>query len=389
MNNLRSILLMILSLWILLFSTSALAAIDPTADKVSLRTSCTVNNNALDDCFTNWWTLYSWISTTRLPNANGPLEVDIGPGTFGPNVAAGFTGITVSCNPSKGFTGYISFVGAGSNQTILTGQGTGNSSPFNVFSCTNLNFSHLQISSLNTYGAVEWNGGGISHWDDVQLNGIGRAWYEGTCGATPGEHTWNNSQVTAIAAFDVADTYQASCDESQFYGSDITVEVPSSVTAFTGPGAAVVAVASTGIIHLYGSHLVAQIDGGGAQSNYVSAALATNGGMIHIHGTGIDVISNDGMNITALAAGSGGMIHAPASAYYMSTTGIETRIHNGGGMIMAPYLWPEGATPPAVVSANGSDQVVITATSDGHPHLLVYDNTCPSAWYDTVLRVCH
>ncbi len=381
MKKIYSASLIVLSFWFLFLLSAASAAIDPTADKVSLRVSCTINNNPLDNCFTNWWSLNSWINTTRHPNANSPLEVDIGPGTFGPNLDAGAISLRINCNPATGYTGYISYVGVGSNQTILTGQGSGSNSPLMVQSCTNLNFSHLQISNPNTgiagYGAVQWSGGGISHWDDVQLMGNGRAWYE-ACGATPGTHYWTSSQLTASAAFSVADTYDASCDESFFFGSQINL-----IGAGLGNTNGAVVADGTGTIHLYGSH-ISVINAGSAP-----AANAHNGGMIHIHGTGIDVTSTTGQNIVALLAASGGMIHANSSAFMMSSTGTITRISNNGGTIMAPYLWQENTSPPNVISANGSDQVVITATSDGHPHLLIYDNTCSSSWYDTNLHACH
>ena len=391
MNKRNSVFLIILSFWIMCFSTSSVAAIDPAAAVVKLRVNCTNNGVALDDCFQTLWSLTSWIKTTRLPNANRPLKVEIGPGTFGPNVDAGIVATSITCNPTLNYTGYISFEGAGNNQTIITGMGSGSSSPLMVNSCTEMNFSHLQVTTT-FYGAVEWSGGGISRWNDVQLVGVGRAWYE-SCGATPGTHYWTSSQLTATAAFSVVDTYDASCDESFFSGSQITISVPSTYGQglALSYGGAVVA-SGRGIIHLYGSQLRAFIDGGASsQSNLVPAANAYNGGMIHIHGTGIDVSSTSGRNITALLANTGGMIHANSSAYVMKSTGTMTRINdnNKSGIIMAPYLWQEDASPPNIISVNGSDQVVITATSDGHPHPLIYDNTCPRKWYDTNSRTCY
>ena len=389
MKTRNSVMLMAFFPWIMFFSSSTSAAIDPASDKVSLRTSCTVNGNALDNCFTSWGSLNSWIKTTRLPNASTPLEVDIGPGTFGPDLTIN-DHLVIKCQSAAGYTGYISYIGAGSNQTILIGAGGGNYSPLVVQSCTNLSFSHLQISnphpSLSGYGAVQWSGGGVSHWDNVQLIGKGRAWYEGPCGATPGAHYWTSSQLIGTAAFTVADTYDASCDESFFFGSQITINASGSDS---GNGNGAVVADGMGIIHLYGSQLRAIISGLSSQTNAVPAANAYNGGMIHIHGTGIDASSQSGSNITALSASSGGMIHANSSAFMMSSTGTMTRISNNGGMIMAPYLWQEDATPPSIVSANGSDQVVITSTSDGHPHTLVYDNTCAKKWYDTTTRTCY
>ena len=119
MNKRNSVFLIILSFWIMCFSTSVAAAIDPTAAVVKVRVSCSANGVALDDCFENLLSLTSWIKTTRLPNANRPLKVEIGPGTFGPPVGIEFT--RIKCNPTANYTGYISFEGAGNNQTIITG----------------------------------------------------------------------------------------------------------------------------------------------------------------------------------------------------------------------------------------------------------------------------
>lgn len=387
MKTTRSIFLTMLFFWITGFSTSAFATIDPSASVVLVRTSCTVNGTQLNDCFENLWSLTSWLSTTRHPNADSPLKVEIGAGTFGPDVANEQLGNFIACDAASNYTGHISFEGAGITQTIITGVGGNTTAPLNVNSCTELSFSHLKITST-FYGAVRWNGGGVSHWNDVQLIGIGRTWYEPHCGASPGTHYWTSSLLTGTLA-GVALTYEASCDESFFFGSQISVAIPSTYSGSLLPGGAVVA-HNAGIIHLYGSHLAAYIDGGDSQSsNAITAANASSGGMIHMHGTGIDVSSQTGKNITALTAASGGMIHANSSAFMLASTGTVTRISNNGGTVMAPYLWQEAASPPNVISANGSDQVVITSTSDGHPHLLIYDNTCSSTWYDANLNACH
>lgn len=349
------------------------AAIDPAAAVVLVRTNCTDNGQTLNNCFTSWATLTNWMANTRMPNASSPLLVEIGPGTFPEQ-------IHISCNAASNYTGYTSFEGAGSSQTILNGQGDSGNSPLNVSACDEMNFSHLNITGT-VYGGVQWSGGGNSRWTDVQVIGIGRAWYEPTCGATSGSHYWMGSKLTATAAYSIAKTYQASCDESWFFGSEVDVSVP--VDAYPATGGAIIAQSPRGIIHVYGSVLRAFIDG--PTVGVVPAALSSKGGIIHIHGTGIDVISNTGQNITALYGG-GGMIHAPAASYFLNTTGTKTRI--AGGMVMAPYLWEESATPQNIISVNGSDMQVVTNNADGHPHLSVYDSSCASKWFDTVTRAC-
>jgi hypothetical protein len=356
----------------------AQAAVDPAAAVVMVRKSCTDNGVALDDCFTTMADLTDWMATARKPNAQTPLHVDIGPGKFSGD-------IFITCDPGNNYTGYTAFEGAGIGQTILYGHGSGNNSPVTINSCTELSFAHLKIQG-SFYGGVEWGGGGNSKWDDVEVIGNARAWYESSCGATGGSHYWFGSKLTATALTfaGIADTYDASCDESWFFGSEVTVSVPTN--AYQASGGAVVA-HGNGIIHLYGSVLRTLIDGP-TTGNNVPAASASSGGVIHIHGTGIDAISTTGKNVTALYAGTGGMIHAPATAYNLSTTGTITRISNNGGNIMAPYMWQENASPQNIVSTTGADTQVVTNNPDGHPHLAVYDNSCTSKWFDTVTGAC-
>ena len=55
----------------------------------------------------------------------------------------------------------------------------------------------------------------------------------------------------------------------------------------------------------------------------------------------------------------------------------------------APYQWEPHPTPPVILSENGADIAVVTSgTSDSHPHMLVYDNSCTSKWYDMVDKAC-
>jgi hypothetical protein len=125
------------------------------------------------------------------------------------------------------------------------------------------------------------------------------------------------------------------------------------------------------------------------------AATASGGGTVHIHGTGIDVISDAPNAITVLRADPTGTIHANSSAYNLSAVSGSTVTRIGGsGHIHAPYLWehvPDAIEIPNFQSANGADQTTVTVgTSDGHPHTAVYSSTCPTTarWYDQVDKVC-
>lgn len=357
-------------------ANSAFATNDQNAAVVKLRTSCTENNAAMDNCFSSIADLTTWLTQTRRPNSTQPLKVEFGPGTF-------TEPLIITCDTTTNFTGFISFEGAGSGQTIL--KSLTFTTPLSVRYCTEMNFAHLSIIGTR-YAAIKWDGGGNSKWTDIVANGIARGWYEGVCGTTRGNHYWYSSKLSSSAAsvgVGVADTYRASCDESWFFGSEVNVSVAAS---FSTNGAAVSA-QSTGIIHVYGSVLRVVVNG---QHNVYAASTGSGGGgMIHIHGTGIDVTSETGANIAALSAYPGGMIHANSTAYNLQTSGTKTRILDNGGMIMAPYLWQQDTMPPDIISVNGADQVVVTNTLDGYPHLLVYATSCASKWYDTVTRACN
>ncbi|MEW6331792.1 MAG: hypothetical protein AB1560_10060 [Pseudomonadota bacterium] len=363
----------------LVCGTGASAAIDPAAAVVKVRKSCTENGVALDNCFTSLTAVTDWMATTRKPNASAPLEVEIGPGTFGQTL--------IECSPGDNYTGHTSFEGAGNGQTII--KGISYNSPLTVYSCTNLSFSHLTINGT-LYGGVLWNGGGTSKWSDVEVIGAARAWYEEGCDSSRGSHYWFGSKLTAIAPpmFGIGSTYQATCDESWFFGSEITISVPTNAYQ-VGIGGAVSA-GGNGIIHVYGSVLRALVDGPGSApaARVGNLGNGTTGGEIHIHGTGIDLISQTGRNVVALKASDNGMIHANGATYNMSTTGTKTRIVNTGGHVHASYLWEEHAEAPAITSVNGADMAVVTNTADGQPHLVIYSSSCASKWFDTVTGAC-
>ena len=383
-------------------ASSALAAVDSAAEKVELRQSCTVSGATLDNCFTNFQTLASWMSSTRRPNETIPLHVNIGPGTF---LGTPNPDINIICNPTNGYTGYTTFQGSGNNQTTLKGTGSGSTASINIQNCTELGFSDIKIAT-NFYGGIYWKGGGNSRWTNIDIDTIARAWAEPTCGAKRGNHYWLNSKLNSTAAFSLGTTYQASCDESWFFGSEVTVTAPDGGTPTNG---AAVAADGSGIIHLYGSVLRALIDGPISSSSSLSAAAVGPlfssdtrvGGEIHIHGTGIDVISETGQDAVVFSAAGNGMIHADASAYNMSTTGNKTRIKNNGGMVKAPYQWVQNNQPPQVISENGADMFVETncdanachdVDTGTETHLLIYNESCDFSnhgpWFDIVTRKC-
>jgi hypothetical protein len=357
--------------------------------------TCTENGAALNNCFTTPQSLTTWMAGTRRPNADKPLRVEIGAGRF----TSTNENFEITCNSSQNYTGYTSFVGAGPAQTVLYFP-YAQSARLVISSCAGMNFSELGIEGgqedLTYGGAIKWMGGGSSSWNHVAVSGFGILWYESQCGLSRGSHYWTASRLTAATSvFGLTTSYSASCDESWFFGSEITATAPvnSNINGaapgqVTAVSVSAVKARDNGIIHVYGSVVRVLAD---YQSPNISAISANNGGEIHIHGTGIDLISTTGQNMVALMAGPGGHIHANETAYNAQTTGTVTRILDQSGTghaIHAPYLWHNHAEAPVIVSADGADMAVVTNTLDGKPHLVIYSNSCGSRWFDTFTREC-
>lgn len=357
------------------FPITSQAAVDPSASVVKLRTSCQVGGSTIANCFTDLNTLNTWIWNTRTPtpSASSPLTVDIGPGTF--------TG-QFTCNNA----GYVSLNGSGVGVTVIQN----GSEPIATTACQDMAYSNFTVKNTgNLFGVAEL--GGSSVWNNAEIDGIGYAWFDSpttSCGAAPGTHYFYASRIIAHSAANSATAYFNACDTSWLIGSQIQ--------AIGSSGSEVrPIIAIGGQVHVYGGNIEALTDGDVTVSSMVAASASGAKTQVHIHGTGIDVISGAPNNIVALSASNGGLVHAVADGYFMQTGtgGTTTRMVNSGGTVMAPYAWPSSANPPAIVTGNaaenGEDTAVITSTSDGHPHQLIYDSTCSSGWYDSTARVCH
>lgn len=353
---------------------------DANADVVQLRMTCMEAGAPLNNCFTSLTALNAWQAARSTSEAN-PLQIKVGPGNF--------TG-TYSCNGKSN----IAISGAGKGVTILD-PATGFAAGMRFVGCTNISVSDMTIKG--TYGAVQWEGSGISAWDDVEVLGLGRAWYEtnSSCDQAQTKHYWTGSRIEAIPHFTLVNPYDARCGEHWFFGSEITANgidssgmpnvvagVPGSVWAISAAGSAE--------MHVYGSVLRALVKVGGYDSNPISAAKVSDQGEIHIHGTGIDVLSEVSRPIEVLHAVSG-MIHANEAAYNLKTGegATITRIKNMGGHIHAPFMWAPHDMPPNIISVDGSDVAVVTSTASGHPELTVYDSSCPSQWYNLATQSCN
>jgi hypothetical protein len=352
-------------------SFDAAAAIDPAASVVLVRTSC--NDGAggtLNNCFTDPVSVNTWMNNTRKPTQLNPLEVQFGPGIFGQAYCGG--------GATSGL--FVSFRGAGIDKTTLASLTT-------FSSCANATFSDMTVGGQGlSYGVTLFHGGTKTTWTNVRLAG---SWIEYCTSGSGGRHDWFGSKVQLSRP---GESYQVRCDQSWFYGSDITASgslQSADVAPFSVEGSE---------LHVYGSVIRAR--GTGTVADYGIWAVRATGGEVHIHGTGIDVIAvnNASAAITALRATNGATIHADVSAYNMRTgpggSVIRLDNDNGSGHIHAPYVWqhvPDPATAPNYTTVNGADQTTVTVgTSDGHPHTAVYSSTCPAnaRWYDTTDKVC-
>ena len=359
-------------------------------DIIFVRKDCGTTPN----CSTKLHEATKWLATTRLPTETQPVTIDIGPGKF---AYVGQLNIP-TC------TSYTSWQGSGPEQTILENGITSPSS-----GCKQFHVSALQITQGTGYAPVVWLGGGDSTWVNVYLKGDIYGWIDANYGncSDRAKHQWFSSRISASRK-----GYVAVCSENWFWGSEVSV---TAVGNMTNPGVIVATHLPGGVspeYHFYGSNLKLTLPDGiataepsetGDQCSGAVVVCSTGlGASVHIHGTGIDIVVNTLPDkVVALAADNSGEIHANSSAYNLSTGsgGTIQRVLKGvtgsGGEIHAPYLWetrPEApfASPSGVTfkSVTGYDTAMVTSTVDGRPHMLVYDSTCTSGWWDTVTQNC-
>jgi hypothetical protein len=349
----------------------------PFPDTVYVQRNC----GTMTNCGTTLADFQSWMDTYKQPSATKPLLVNIGPGAFGGSI---------TCN---GYSN-LSIRGAGQQQTTINGN---NNTGYDIrgTNCTNLNVQDLTLSTvLGVLSPASWQGTGSSTWINVTIEPVTiYAWTETACPSDPTQapvHRWFSSRLGGLVK-----TYEAQCSDNWFFGSQLYV------TAIGGDAKVLYAHAYalgpyTPMFHVYGSNITVTLPTGIAANPITSngsgvfAVDAGPGSMVHIHGTGIDVTGNGSTNQIGALVSTGGMIHANNTAYNLDAGGGSiARIINFGGIIKAPYVWEQGSNPPSITSVTGADTAVITSTSDGHPHVVIYDSTCPSSWYDTVAHACH
>lgn len=379
MKNLPYLLLLFVLSGLSLYAPSSLAAVNT----IYLRTDCTENGSTLPGCYTSLSDINSAIVATA-PNASKPLLIDVGPGQFpGQFICANVSNVTLR--------------GSGRSNTIIGSVST--QSTVGLTNCNHLNVSSLQIQGV--YYTISWKGTGTTTWTDVEVLGAGIGWYDNnnstTCTPSATKHYWFSSRIEEHPYLTQSSTYISNCGSHWIYGSELvsTTETLPGVN-FPSSGTNVVLRASAqSEIHVYGSVLrvlaPSNTTGTPNPGNFKIAA-ADSGAHIHIHGTGLDSESVFASNVIALAASNTGMIHANESSYSLATGagGTITRVLNvdGLGHIHAPYMWETHPEAPNIISVNGYDSAMVTNTSDGQPHMVVYSTACASHWYDTADRVC-
>jgi hypothetical protein len=241
------------------------------------------------------------------------------------------------------------------------------------------------LSQYTTY--IAWSGGGSSTWTNVDVTGFAYAWRE-SCASGGQTHYWFNSRLRIVQTSSHhiwGPVYQA-CGKSWFFGSELTFDC----TAGCDLGGQVINANQTGAeVHVYGS--VIRALGGGSSQPTLVAASASNSAEIHIHGTGIDLLTPTVSSLIGLTASGGSKIHADGAAFNMSTGsgGTITRILDqttSGHGIHAPYLWQGHDSPPSIISVNGADVAVVNDAAG--PRFVIYNNACPSKWYDVGNNAC-
>ncbi len=380
---------------ILISTTHVQAAISPTAPTIYLQTSCdNGSGGTIDNCFTDETIMMNWIKDTRNPNPASPLTVEIGPGTY--------QRIEWLCTANQGYT---SFRGAGRGRTVFTDSNVlGNAMTFQ--NCKDMTFDSMTINAR--FISVIWAGSGNANWQDVELVGEYAAWYETPAGqlssgsvcpsGVNNEHKFFSSSLIVKNSTIGSFIYLNNCGVTWFYGSELIFD--GTTATYTGVPWGVISKGEGHEVHLYGSN-IRLFAGINSSVSGLIAYESRDGAQIHSHGTGIDVISEKAIDVTALKALNGGIIHAAESAYVLRTAsgGTVTRINNNAGMIHAPHFWshvPNTDGNPSTIdtnfiSTNGSDQTIVTSnTSDGFPHMAIYSTGCPSSsrWYDTIDQVC-
>lgn len=389
----------------------AFAVPDIGTPVIALKQNCGSNQN----CFTDATALLNWAWGTRQPTVNNPLVVEIDPGQYT------VPGSTCDASDIPG-SGYVTFRGAGRDNTVLTGGAPG-FGVIGVTGCKQLNFQDLTIrtGTLSSVGTSQigiiWTGGGSSTWTNIKVEASYSAWYDSlasgaTCASTAGgRHEWYASNLKTTNGSSMTG-YQSICGDNWIWGSEILVLNNGGSNTGTSYTVGVGAQGTGGRVHLYGTDVRVLTTVNATSSSPQMIGLAAEGGIIHIHGGEISVRSenpNITQNVTgASSTGAGGLVHTNDTSFGLlaSQNGVASRVVTAnGGKVDAPFQWAAGTQPPNgnpsssnnLVSSNGQDMFIETdcgATgchqAGNETHLLIYNNACVTSgpWFDVVTGKC-
>jgi len=391
--------------------TAAEVSSTPTPDDtqiISLRIDC----NSAVGCFESLTQASDWAFAHS--SATTPITIDIGPGTFQTHPG-------LICNSD----GYVSFKGAGRDNSIITGQaityaptgGVNVGFVLGIRNCVSLSFQDLTLllhnSPAGMTGGVRWDGAGDSSWSNVLVDVGNVGWWD-----TPGdfnEHYWFGShiKVGTGGGWYYRTSIYAESGKTWFYGGDL--ESFSNQTLVPGiHNIAPVRAVDNGDVRLFGTsirasqntHSGAVDDLGGT---YGTWGLRADGGSIHAHGCVVNVYtkasaSTDGACSNIRATGSGS-VHTPGTAFVSNCDdgARKKRIFSGGtANVESPFWWGQGDNPSTdILSQTGQDMFVesdcsstgcdLTPVGD-ETHLLIYNSSCadPSfgPWYDVNMNKC-
>ena len=376
------------------YSSLALAAPDvnpdPAASVVYLRQSCEIANSdsgesPLENCFEDTASLKTWVYSR--PDLSAKLMIDIGPGVFGP----------FKCESGDSLNnqgGDLTFRGAGVGKTVM--QNTmGAAGAVELRACRNAQWAFESMTVKGAYGVV-WIGRGQSNsiWTNVSIEGSSSSWYEqadagaGVCEpGRGGRHMFFASRLLTTSGVGTGG-FLNRCGDDWFWGSEITVDLSETGQQFS----AIWSQGEGNRVHLYGTNVRIRVpESTSAASGTLTGFNVQDGAELHAHGVGLDVEATPGWAAVALRATNGAQIHANETSYFFGdTTGVAIqRILNTNAHVHAPFNWGPHPNVPAILSEDGADTAVVTTgTSDNHPHMVVYDSSCSSGWYDIVDRAC-
>lgn len=356
----------------------------PIGNTLLLRTSC--DNGAastLSNCFQDIASLNAAVASES-PTTNKPLRIEIGPGSF--------LG-TIECKNIGG----VSIEGAGRSATIISSDMASLVPGVLASACSGMNIAHLTVKG--GYRAVHLGGTSITTWTDVEILGGARGVYSTfNCDPLNTRHTWHNSRIEAIPR-GMTVAYDARCGEHNIYSTELIAK--GATSQYGGLPNNVVALKvdqTTGkvIVNVIGASLRSRLNVPNAGAVPISAIQADNGAEVYVVGSQIDVVSDVAHDIKALQASTGAVLQIDSSSYKLGTKAPATvaRISNSGGIVNAPHHWavlPNSNLIPGYKSQHGAESRIITeGTSDGQPHLSIYDALCPAgqAWYDQVDKLC-